>query len=80
MVWAEPQQKSYIEAQLVMASTIATRTDADRALCIADTFFDARGLSNAAFGRTIERIREFSEFHPSSVLVVMIESNCGAYD
>lgn len=77
--WNSDQQRGYIEAQLVMATTIATRSDQERSDCIAGFFFDHSGLSETGFKNAVDRISEFRDYHPSSILVVMIENECGAY-
>lgn len=78
--WETSQQRGYIDAQLVMASTIATRIKPDLSQCLADEFYGPSGLTNDGFELMTDRIREFSEYHPSSVLVVVIENVCGGFD
>ncbi|SMX28185.1 hypothetical protein TRP8649_02300 [Pelagimonas phthalicica] len=74
------RQRAYISTQLVMASSIAARIKPAMADCIGSAFFDGTGLSETGFETSIERIREFNDYHPSSVLVVVIESQCGPFN
>ncbi len=77
---AEPDQKATISTQLVMASTIAARIKPPLSDCIGKTFFDPQGLKSEAFEAIIDRVREFGEYHPSSVILVVIENRCGKFN
>lgn len=79
LAWSEASQRGYIDAQLVMASSIVTRSKPDYAQCLADHFYSSTGLTDEGFQQIIGRVREYAEYHPSSVLVVVIESECGAF-
>ena len=73
-------QRGYVSTQLVMASSIAARIKPDLADCIGNEFFDGTGMSDKGFEKVMQRVREFQDFHPSSVLVIVIESACGTFN
>lgn len=77
--WSVAEQRGYLDAQLVMASSIVTRKKPDMAQCIADHFYGSNGLTNTAFQELVDTIRTYESYHPSSVLVVVIENRCGAF-
>ncbi len=73
-------QRGYVSTQLVMASSIAARIKPEMSDCIGETFFNGTGLSDKGFENVMQRVREFQDFHPSSVLVVVIEGACGTFN
>ncbi|MEP2640080.1 hypothetical protein [Roseobacter sp.] len=80
LTWSNADQRGYISAQLVMASTIASRIKPDMNACIAGAFFDGTGMSDAAFDQVVQTIGEYQDFHPSSVLVILLENECGTFN
>lgn len=76
--WSEGEQRSYLSAQLVMASSIVSRSKPDLAQCLADAYYSDAGLTDQGYSEIRAKVVEFSEYHPSSVLVIMIENRCGA--
>ncbi|MEO0666718.1 MAG: hypothetical protein AAFZ99_02270 [Pseudomonadota bacterium] len=79
LTWSESDQRGYISAQLVMASTIASRNKPEMVDCIAETFFDGSGMSDEKFAEIVQTIGEYQSYHPSSVLVILLENTCGAF-
>ncbi|MEM6890503.1 MAG: hypothetical protein AAF636_20575 [Pseudomonadota bacterium] len=77
--WSAAEQRGYLDAQIVMASSIVTRQKPDMAQCMADHFYSQNGLSDKGFQELTETIRQYETYHPSSVLVVVIENRCGAF-
>lgn len=77
--WSEADQRGYISAQLVMASTIASRSKPEMVDCIAEAFFDGTGMSEEKFADITKTVGEYKEYHPSSVLVILLEKTCGAF-
>ncbi len=73
-------QRADVSTQLVMASSIAARIKPEVSECIGRVFFDELGMSESGFDTVIARVGEFSEFHPSSVLVIVIENECGSFN
>lgn len=80
LTWDRGDQASYLQTQLVMAGSIAARVKPPLSDCIADNFFaETGGISEAGHDRVLDNVREFTDFHPSSVLVVTIEAACGSF-
>lgn len=77
--WTDAQQRSYLNAQIVMASSIVTRAKPGMAQCMADKYYGANGLSEDGFQEISKVIREYNNYHPSSVLVVVLENACGKF-
>ncbi len=73
-------QRGYISTQLVMASSIAARIKPSLAECIGEAFFDGTGMADDGFEKVIARIAEFDAYHPSSVIVVVIENQCEPFN
>ncbi|MFK7942918.1 MAG: hypothetical protein AB8B85_08425 [Paracoccaceae bacterium] len=78
--WSDAEQRGYVSTQLVMASSIAARIKPPLATCIGEMFFEGSGMSDNGFDQVIARIREFSGYHPSSVMVIVIENACGRFN
>ena len=79
LTWSENQQRSYLNAQLVMASTIVAREKPTMSQCVSDKFFGSSGMTSEAFTDAMQSIRDFKTYHPSSVLVILIENACGEF-
>ena len=77
--WSDAQQRSYIDAQLVMASSIVARDKPAMSQCMADRFYGIEGVSDAGFKEIRTTIKAYKTYHPSSVLVIVIENTCGAF-
>lgn len=80
LTWSETQQRGYLEAQVVMAGTIAARINPELAQCISSEFMSKNGLSASAFSGILGSVAEYETYHPSTLLVVLIEQDCGAFD
>ena len=79
LTWSESQQRSYLNAQLVMASTIVARDKPTMSKCVSDEFFGSSGMTSEAFANAMQSIRDFKTYHPSSVLVILVENACGEF-
>lgn len=77
--WSLAEQRGYLDAQIVMASSIVTRAKPAMSQCMADRFYGPEGLTDRGFEEIRTTIAEYQTFHPSSVVVVVIENNCGAF-
>ena len=77
--WNDAEKRGFIDAQLVMASSIVSRSKPAMSRCMADQYYGDSGLTDAGYEAFIEAIGQFEDFHPSSVLIVVIENECGAF-
>jgi hypothetical protein len=73
-------QRAFVSTQMVMASTISARIKPDHSACIGEVFFDNLGLSDRGFDTVMQRVREFQSYHPSSVMVIVVEQECGPFN
>lgn len=48
--------------------------------CVAKHFFGTKGLRDEKFNELIETIGDYGTYHPSSILVVVIENACGPFN
>ncbi|MGJ8530145.1 MAG: hypothetical protein ACSHWX_16600 [Maritalea sp.] len=78
--WNDDQQHGYVSAQLGMAVSISTRIKPELAECIAEVFYGDHGMSDKGFEIITARVHEFGDYHPSSVIVVVIENRCGTFN
>lgn len=78
--WSEKEQRGYLDAQLVMASSIAARIKPPLAACIATSYYGESGLSLDGFRGLISAIGDYGDYHPSTVLVVLIEQACEQFN
>ena len=75
--WSENTQHAFIQNGVVMASTMASRANPDYAQCIADWYF-ADGEVLAGRNETIvSSILNYPDYAPTSVIVGVIEQQCG---
>ncbi|WP_299732817.1 hypothetical protein [uncultured Tateyamaria sp.] len=78
--WDAERQANYLQTQLVMAGSIAARVKPELSECLGKSFFaENGGISDVGLKGILENIRQFPDFHPSSVLVVTMESDCGSF-
>lgn len=79
LAWSRSAQDSYIQTSITMAAIIATKTRPAAGDCI-DAWYlspDANRTSrNDEIRGTIGRN---SEFHPSAVIFLVLEQNCGPF-
>ncbi len=80
LAWTVEDQKSYLEVQMVMAATIAARIKPILSDCLARKFYGNNGLSEKGLSQVVMEIRNYSDFHPSSVALVVMERECGGFD
>jgi hypothetical protein len=72
--WELSSQRSYIDANVGMASLIAGQNDKVQGLCIDDWFY---GDTDVATSEVIEIMKRFKEHHPRAVILAVVEKHCG---
>ncbi len=77
--WSQAQQRSYVNAQLVMASSIVARAKPAMSQCLADHFYGDQGITDERFDTLRRTIEDYETYHPSSVLEIVIENTCGTF-
>lgn len=79
LAWSEADQRGYLDAQIVMASSIVTRSKPEMSQCMADRYYGSSGLTDSGFAQIVATIAQYETYHPSSVLIIVIENACGAF-
>jgi len=79
LAWSQAAQDSYIQTSVTMAAIIATKTRPDAGDCI-DAWYLAPGADREARNAEVRgAIGRNSEFHPSGVIFLMLEQECGPF-
>lgn len=76
--WDQKSQDWYFEVATGMAAVLATQNQSPHAGCIDDWYFrpdNEKAVVNDDIRTTMAR---FSEFHPTQILVAIIEKQCGS--
>lgn len=76
LTWSEASQNSYIRTSVTMASFIATRTNEATAECL-DAWYTSSSGTQDGFIR--KKIADNAEFHPSIVIMLVLEEACGSF-
>lgn len=77
--WSEPSQSSYFRSSLAMATFVAGRIDEDLATCLDDWFAGDQTRIRARERELTEAIARNAEFHPSAVIMLYLEQECGSF-
>jgi len=77
--WGVEAQTGFLHNSVVMAATVSSRRDTQHAGCITAWFFDDRGIRADVRAEVDQTLRDFPEYHPATVLVALIERECGAF-
>ena len=77
--WNETAQQAFLQNSVIMASTISSRRDVEQAACISAWFFDEAGIRPERLGEVNSALADFPDYHPSAILVALIEQACGAF-
>lgn len=79
LTWSEAAQDSYIQTSVTMAAIIATKTKPETGNCL-DAWYLALNADPTTRNREIRAtIGRNSEFHPSAVIFLILERECGAF-
>lgn len=77
--WSAEAQDSYIQTSVTMAAIIATKTRRAAGDCI-DAWYLADTADRAARNAEIrDTIGRNAEFHPSAVIFLILETQCGSF-
>lgn len=72
--WKYDSQRSYIDANVGMASLIAGQNDKPQGVCIDDWFYSD---IDKATVEVLGIMKRFSDHHPRAVILAIIEKHCG---
>ncbi|MEM1377066.1 MAG: hypothetical protein AAGG69_06725 [Pseudomonadota bacterium] len=79
LTWSETAQAAFFQNSVLMASTISSRLEETHATCVSDWYFGEAVDRGARNQEVLETIRQYPEFHPSAVVLAVIERECGQY-
>ena len=77
--WREEAQHSYIQISIVMASVIASQMREGFAGCIGEWYSPDPGTEAERNREIVAVIRENPEFHPSGVILAVVQKQCGEF-
>ncbi len=79
LTWNPSGQDSYIRTSVTMATFLATRTNPPTATCLDDWYAASVATSDARHTFIREKIGKNAEYHPSAVILLVLEEACGAF-
>lgn len=79
LTWEQPSQDSYIGTAVVMATFIATRTNAQTAECLNGWYANNVGLTERRNAEIRDAIARNADYHPSAVIMLLMEDACGSF-
>ncbi|MEM0987349.1 MAG: hypothetical protein AAGK00_00610 [Pseudomonadota bacterium] len=75
--WEETSQNSFFETSVSMAGVIAIQSENPAGRCINDWYFKTDAGKQSANQEIRKAMTRFSDFYPASVIVAVLEKNCG---
>lgn len=77
LTWSDEAQDSYIQTSITMATMVISETNNTAADCLDTWYLGEEDSQNERHAEIIGRINEFSTYHPSAVILVVIRNACG---
>lgn len=78
--WSETSKDGYIQASIMMAGVIGAQTQPEISRCIDAWYFqteDSKSKQNAVIRQTIST---YPNYHPSGVILAIVQEACGAFE
>ena len=79
MKWSDSAQSAFFQNSVLMASTISARISQSHAKCLNDWYFDYSGRRFERDQVFLDTMAEHPSFHPTAVVLAVIERECGQY-
>lgn len=76
LAWEEKQQDWYFQTSVTMASFIAAQNQDSLAQCIDKWYFEETATKNVEIR---QKLTAFSTYHPSGIILAVIEKACGKF-
>ncbi len=74
LAWEQKDQDWFFQVSVTMAAFVVVKQQPEKAACINDWYFtDTRSANNGIRNK----IAEFKDFHPSSIVMAVIDKKCG---
>lgn len=77
--WSGASQASYIRTSVTMAAMVVMQTNEKTGACIDEWYFGQPAYADQRNRLIQDRIQEFSEYHPSAVIAVVLQEHCGKF-
>lgn len=77
--WDDEAQASFISTSIVMTSVIASQVRDGFARCIGEWYLPNEETKAQRNREIIGAIREYPEYHPSGVLLAVVQAECGYF-
>ncbi len=77
LAWEEKNQDSFFETSISMAGVLAVQAENPAGKCINDWYFKSEAATQAANDQIRAVMREYSGYYPGTVIVAVIERECG---
>jgi hypothetical protein len=78
--WDRVGQDSYISTAVVMATFVATRTNAKTAECLNGWYATTAEVSQSRNNEIRDLIAKNASYHPSGVILLVLEEACGSFE
>lgn len=72
-------QDGYIQISMTMVGVVAARANPDVATCIDNWYLADDARMAAANDHIRAAIRQYADFHPSAVIMAVVEEQCGEF-
>ena len=79
LAWSVEGQDSYNGTSITMATLVAGRTNPARATCLDEWYATSETLAAQRDAEIRDTIRRNAEYHPSAVIVLVLEEACGHF-
>lgn len=79
LTWSIEGQDSYIGTSITMATLVAGRSNPARATCLDEWYATSETLAAQRDEEIRDTIRRNVEYHPSAVIVLVLEEACGHF-
>ena len=79
LAWSEASQNSYIQTSITMAAFVGAQNPGERAKCLGDWYLDNPTTQARRNAELRTALRKFPTYHPTSVILAVIEKACGSF-
>ena len=80
LTWSQSGQDSYISTSVTMAALVAGRSNPDQGACIDAWYAQSEALAGQRNEEIRDTIARNAEYHPSAVILLVMEGACGAFE
>ena len=77
--WSTESQNSYIQTAVVMATIVISRSNTTTSHCLDKWYGLSQPIADERNSFIRNKIARNSEYHPSAVIMVVLEDACGSF-